>query len=152
MTGQVKMFTSLVDDAGDHEQVSFGDNSKIRISGLGEISLTNDLSLSNVLFVDYCSYNLLSIAQFCDLGLSCTFDDEGVTITNKKSNEVVFKGFRYGNLYLVDFTSREANLTTCLISTTSGLAMASSHCTHRHEPTQESFQERHGPWCEGCYF
>jgi hypothetical protein len=44
MTDQVKMFTSLVDDAGDHEQVSFGDNSKGRISGLGEISLTNDLS------------------------------------------------------------------------------------------------------------
>jgi hypothetical protein len=86
---------------------------------LGEISLTNDLSLSNVLFVDSCSYNLLSIAQFCDLGLSCTLDDEGVTITNKKSNEVVFKGFCYGNLYLVDFTSREANLTTFLISTTS---------------------------------
>jgi transposase InsO family protein len=69
--------------------------------------------------VDSFSYNLLSIAQFCDLGLSCTFDDEGFTITNRKSNEVVFKGFRYGNLYLVDFTSREVNLTTCLISTTS---------------------------------
>jgi hypothetical protein len=119
MTGQVKMFTSLVDDVGDHEQVSFGDKSKGRISGLGEISLTNDLSLSNVLVVDSCSYNLLSIAQFCDLRLSCTFDDEGVTITNKKTNEVFFKGFRYGNLYLVDFTSHEENLTTCLISTTS---------------------------------
>jgi hypothetical protein len=119
MTGQVKMFTSLVDDAGDHEQVSFGDNSKGRISGLGEISLTNDLSLFNVLFVDFCSYNFLSIAQFCDLGLSCTFDDEGVTITYKKANEVVFKGFCYVNLYLVDFESHEANLTTCLISKTS---------------------------------
>jgi hypothetical protein len=119
MTGQVKMFTSLVDDVGDQEQVSFGDNSKGRISGLGEISLTDDLSLSNVLFVDSCSYNLLSIAQFCDLSHSCTFDDEGVTITNKKTNEVVFKGFRYGNLYLVDFASHEANLTSCLISKTS---------------------------------
>jgi hypothetical protein len=105
MSSQVKIFTSLLDDAGDHEQVSFGDNSKGRISRLGEISPTNDLSLSNVLFVDSCSYNLVSIAQFCDLGLSCTFDDEGVTITNKKTNEVVFKGFLYGNLYLVDFES-----------------------------------------------
>jgi hypothetical protein len=86
---------------------------------LGEIYLTNDLSLSNVLFVDSCSYNLLSIAQFCDNGLSCTFGDEGVTITNKKTNEVVFKGFGYGDLYLVDFASHEANLTTCLISKTS---------------------------------
>jgi hypothetical protein len=84
MTGHVKMFTSLVDDAGDHEQVSFGDNSKGRISGLGEISLTNDLSLSNVLFVDSCSYNLLSIAQFCELCLSCTFDDEGSQLLTRK--------------------------------------------------------------------
>jgi hypothetical protein len=28
MIGQVKMFTSQVDDAGDHGQVSFGDNLK----------------------------------------------------------------------------------------------------------------------------
>jgi hypothetical protein len=62
---------------------------------------------------------MLSIAQFFDLGLSCTFDDEGVTITNKKTNEVVFKGFCYGNLYLVNFASHEANLTACLISKTS---------------------------------
>jgi hypothetical protein len=61
------MFTSLVDDAGDHEQVSFGDNSKGRISGLGEISLTNDLSRSNVLFVDSCSYDLLSMHNFVTL-------------------------------------------------------------------------------------
>jgi hypothetical protein len=85
---------------------------------LGEISLTNDLSLSNVLFVDSCSYNLLSFAKFCDIGLSCSFYDEWVTIT-KKTNEVVFKGFRYGNLYLVAFASREVDLTTCLISKTS---------------------------------
>jgi hypothetical protein len=71
-------------------------------------SLTNGLSFSNVLFVDSCSYNLLSIAQFCDLGLSCTFDDEGDTITNKKTNEIVFKGLHYGNLYLVEFSSHEA--------------------------------------------
>jgi hypothetical protein len=105
-------------------------NSKGRISRLDEISLTNDLSLSNVLFVDSCSYNLLSIAQFCDLGLSCTFDDEWVTITNKKTNEVVFKGFHYDNLYLVDYEFHEANLTTCLISKTSKGWLWHRHIAH----------------------
>jgi hypothetical protein len=70
MTGQVKMFTSLVDDAGDHEQVSFGDNSKGRISRLGEISLTNDLSLSNVLFEDSCSYNTSRDVVITDVTLT----------------------------------------------------------------------------------
>jgi hypothetical protein len=31
----------------------------------------------------------------------------------------MFKGFRYGNLYLVDFNSSEANLKTCLVVKTS---------------------------------
>jgi hypothetical protein len=84
MTDQVKMFTSLVDDAGDHEQVSFGDNSKGRISGLGEISLTNDLSLSNVLFVDSCCYNLLSIAQFCDLAFHAPLMMKGSQLLTRK--------------------------------------------------------------------
>src|SRR5438128_12154159 len=30
-----------------------------------------------------------------------------------------FKGFRYQNIYLIDFTSREANLTTCLFTKSS---------------------------------
>jgi hypothetical protein len=34
-------------------------------------------------------------------------------------------------------------LTTCLIS--------KMHCTYRHEPTQESFQEGYDTWCEGCH-
>ena len=33
-------------------------------------------------------------------------------------NQVIFKGFRYNNLYLVDFTSEDANLKTCLFTKT----------------------------------
>ena len=29
---------------------------------------------------------------------------------------MIFKGFRYNNLYLVDFTSEDANLKTCLFT------------------------------------
>jgi hypothetical protein len=32
---------------------------------------------------------------------------------------VIFKGFRYNNLYLVDFTFEDANLKTCLFTKTS---------------------------------
>jgi hypothetical protein len=84
MTGQVKMFTSLVDDAGDHEQVSFGDNSKGRISGLGGISLTNYLSLSNVLFVDSCSYNLLLLHNFVTLVFHAPLMMKGSQLLTRK--------------------------------------------------------------------
>jgi len=32
---------------------------------------------------------------------------------------LTFKGFRYQNFYLVDFTSKDANLTTCLFTKSS---------------------------------
>ena len=68
-TGYVKMFTSLDEDVGDHEHVTFGDNSKGKVVGLGKVAITKDLSISNVLLVESVSFNLLSIVQLCDLGL-----------------------------------------------------------------------------------
>ena len=62
LTGYVKMFTSLDEDVGDHEQVTFGDNSKEKMVGLSKVAITKDLSISNVLLVDSLSFNLLSIA------------------------------------------------------------------------------------------
>jgi len=37
MTGYVKMFTSLDEEVGDHEHVTFGDNSKGKVVGLGRL-------------------------------------------------------------------------------------------------------------------
>ena len=80
MTGNDSMFTSL-EDPGDHEHVTYGDNSRGKVLGLGRIAISKDLSISNVLFVEALSFNLISIAQLCDLGLTCTFDKNGVVVT-----------------------------------------------------------------------
>jgi hypothetical protein len=40
-------------------------------------------------------------------------------VSKKDVEQVIFKGFRYNNLYLVDFTSKDANLKTCLFMKTS---------------------------------
>jgi hypothetical protein len=73
MTDNDNMFTTL-GDLGDHEHVTFGDNSRARIIGLCRIAITKDLSISNVLFVKPLSFNLLSVTQLCDIGLIYTFD------------------------------------------------------------------------------
>ena len=93
ITGYVKMFTSLDEDVGDHEHVTFGDNSKGRVVGLGKVAITKDLSISNVLLVESVSFNFLSIAQLCDLGLICTFSDSEVIVTSKEDKSLIFKGF-----------------------------------------------------------
>jgi hypothetical protein len=60
-----RMFTSI-DNAGlEYDKITFGDNSKSKVKGLGKIAIFNDLSISNVLLVESLSYNLLSIAQLC---------------------------------------------------------------------------------------
>ncbi|WVZ55842.1 hypothetical protein U9M48_006450 [Paspalum notatum var. saurae] len=118
MTGNDGMFTSL-EDPGDKEQVTFGDNSKGKVIGLGKIAISNDLSISNVLFVKFLSFNLLSIAQLCDLGLTCEFDKNCVVVKSEKNKSMVFQGFRHGHLYLVDFSEMKTSSTTCLFSKSS---------------------------------
>jgi hypothetical protein len=68
MTGNDSMVTSL-GDPRDHDHVNYRDNTRGRVAGLGRIAITNDFSISNVLYVESLSFNLLSVAQLCDFGL-----------------------------------------------------------------------------------
>ena len=73
---------------------------------MGKVAISNDHSISNVLYVASLSFNLLSVGQLCDLGFQCLFTEKEVVVSKKDDYQVIFKGFRYNNLYLVDFTSR----------------------------------------------
>ena len=42
-----------------------------------------------------------------------------MVVSKKDDDQVIFKGFRYNNLYLVDFTSDDDNLRTCLFTKSS---------------------------------
>ena len=59
---------------------------------------------------------MLYVGQLCDLGFQCLFTEKEVVVSKKDDDQVIFKGFRYNNLYLVDFTSEDANLKTCLFT------------------------------------
>jgi hypothetical protein len=98
---------------------TFGENSKSKVKGIGKIAISNDHSLSNVLYVASFSFNLLSIGQLCDLGYQCSFTPNEVVVSKIEDKQLIFKGFRYNNLYLVDFTSEDANLMACLFTKTS---------------------------------
>src|SRR5438105_1412590 len=112
MTGNSRIFTTLEEGDHDREHITLGDNSKKKVIGLGKIAITNDLSIQNVLHVEDLCFNLLSIGQLRDLGYQCLFTANDVLVTNVHDDELIFKGFRYQNIYLVAFTSKEANLIT----------------------------------------
>jgi hypothetical protein len=119
MTKNERIFTSIDNKGSECEKITFGDNRKGKVKGLGKIAIFNDLSISNILLVESLSHNLLSIAQLCDLGLICKFHPKDVVITSIKSDDLIFKAFCYDNLYLVDFSSNDASLSTCLFTKSS---------------------------------
>jgi hypothetical protein len=116
MTGNPRIFTSLDEDVAEQDKITFRDNSKGKVQGLGKVAISNDLSISNVLLVAPLSFNLLSVGQLCDLGLQCLFTPTEVVVSKMDDESVIFKGFRYSNLYLVDFSFGDANLRTFLFT------------------------------------
>jgi hypothetical protein len=118
MTDNDSMFTSL-GDPGDHDHFTYENNTRGRVADLGRIAIIKDFSISNVLYVESLSFNLLSIAQLCDFGLMCTFDKYGIIVFHEKDKSLVFKGFRYGYIYFMDFSEKEASSMICFFSKTS---------------------------------
>jgi hypothetical protein len=109
------MFNSIKSNDGDSVQsIPFGDNSKGKVKGLVKIAISNDLSIFNVLLVESLNFNLLSVAQLCDLSFNYIFGVDDVEIISVDGSNLIFKGFRYENLYLVNFDASEARLSTFL--------------------------------------
>ena len=55
----------------------------------------------------------------CDLGFKYIFEVDDVEIINVDGSNLIFKGFKHENLYLVDFDASEAQLSTCLFTKSS---------------------------------
>jgi hypothetical protein len=116
MTGERNIFSHLDEDISDFYNITFGDDSKGGVKGIGEVPISKDYNLSNVLQFDSLNFNLLSIAQLCNNGYKCTFTSNDFEVTSLDGKDSIFKGFRHESLYLVDFSSKKANLTFCLFS------------------------------------
>jgi hypothetical protein len=79
MTGDARMFNSInTNDSNGYDSITFGENGKCKVKGLGKIAISNDLSISNVLLVESLNFNLLSMAKLCDLGFKCIFGVDDV--------------------------------------------------------------------------
>jgi hypothetical protein len=52
ITTNGRMFTSIDNEGSECDKITFGDNSKSKVKGLGKIAISNDLSILNVLLVE----------------------------------------------------------------------------------------------------
>ena len=66
MTGNKDKFISLMTINGG--RVTFDDNAKAKVAGIGKIGRIPNCFIDDVLLVEVLKHNLLSKSQFCDKG------------------------------------------------------------------------------------
>ncbi|KAH9792587.1 Integrase catalytic domain-containing protein [Citrus sinensis] len=101
MTGNYAWFSSFtkIENGGD---VSFGDNSKGKILGIGNVGKVSSTLIENVCLVENLKHNLISISQLCDKGYKVIFDKLSCVIENSCDGKTLFVGNRCGNVYIID--------------------------------------------------
>jgi hypothetical protein len=100
MTGDSSNFISLQNiDGGD---VTFGDNKKGKIVGIGKIGKEDSPIIDGVLLVKGLKHNLMSVSQLCDKGYRVIFEIDVCIVQNIKDAKILFEGKRYGNIYVID--------------------------------------------------
>ena len=114
MTGDESQFITL--DAKNGGMVTFGDNGKGKIIGIGNIGIAPFKYIKNILLVDGLKYNLLSISQFCDKGYKVIFESSVCIITSPINEGIKFIGHRHGNIYMVDLNDLFKINMQCLVA------------------------------------
>jgi hypothetical protein len=92
MIGDSRIFNSInANENNEINSITFADNGKCKVKDLGNITISNDLSISNVLVVESLNFNLLLVAQLCDLGFKCIFGVDDVEIISVDGSNLIFK-------------------------------------------------------------
>src|ERR1041384_1797664 len=114
MTGDKELF---IDDNLSHSSqkyITFGDNNKGKVIGLGKGAISKDKHIDKVRLVQSLGYNLMSISKLRDMGMLVLFSASCCVVFSQDDYTFVFEGFRKGDLYIVDFSSGPA-VSTCLM-------------------------------------
>jgi len=112
MTWDINNFVTL-SRYNEGGTITFRDDSKGKIVGIGNIKIGSSSLIENVVLVEGLKYNLLSISQLCDKSFKIVFDDFSCDILDKKINTHVLSDFRENNVYMINMLNLDCN-TTCL--------------------------------------
>ena len=100
MTGSFESFISLQQQEGSN--ITFGNNSKGQVMGIGKVRISNNFCVNNVSFVKGLGYNLLSVSQLCANNLyQVVFDSHGCQVIEISSGKILLRGTSEINLYKV---------------------------------------------------
>ena len=112
MTGNRKLLSNIKEcERGD---VTFGDNQKGRVIGIGNVSSKYDNFIKNVMLVDNLKYNLISVSQLCDKNVDVKFEKNAWHIINPFNNCVIFSSKRFKDTYLLNVDDMKCESNVCL--------------------------------------
>src|SRR5215216_7903139 len=94
MTGDKDMFRELAENNDPRKYVTFGDNSKGKVVGLGKVAISHDISIQNVMLVESLGYNLLSLSRLANFGFNVLFTKVYCQVFRRDNHKMVFTGIR----------------------------------------------------------
>ena len=100
MLGDASKFTYISPKNSGH--VTYGDNNKGKILGVGKIGTNPSTSIENVLLVDGLKHSLLSVSQLCHKDFLVSFDSHNCFIENKHDKNIKHIGYRTNNVYMIN--------------------------------------------------
>ncbi|OAY23990.2 hypothetical protein MANES_18G120350v8 [Manihot esculenta] len=106
MTGNSSHFISIEKKDGSG-QVTFGDNGKGKIVGIGKVGKENSHTLDKVLLVDGLKHNLLSVSQLCDKGCRVIFEPKSCFVSRMSDNKILVAslgGMHYSFVIVDDYS------------------------------------------------
>jgi len=82
--------------------VTYGDNNRERILGVGDIGGDDKVIITDILLIDGLKHSMLSISQLCDKGYKITFEPNLCLIADSKSSLTVLVGKRVNNVHMLN--------------------------------------------------
>jgi hypothetical protein len=116
MTGDKKWFSSLT-PLSYKEYVTFGDDKKGKMLGMGVIKVNTNFILKDVALVDKLRYNLLSVSQLVDADLDVLFYKSDSKVLDSRG-ELVCGISHIGKVFQADFSFAQSSM-KCFISRSS---------------------------------
>jgi hypothetical protein len=95
------------------EYVTFGDDKKGKMLGIGIINVNDHFTLNDVTLVEKLKYNLLSVSQLVNIDLDVLFCKSDSYILDSFGKRVCGIS-RIGNVFKADFSFAQTSM-TCLI-------------------------------------
>src|SRR3954464_10199134 len=92
MTGDEEMFRELAENDGPQKYVTFGDNSKGKVVGLGKVAISHDSSIQNVMLIESLGYTLRSVSRLADFGFNVLFTEVDYQVFRRDNHKMVFIG------------------------------------------------------------